>query len=91
VDSIRKRDPELDGTGSWAYGYTTPPIPALSGIDHDRRLPLLGIGKQDVHLTDIDAHVTAVTDLWIKHKGIKHSRLWYNRDFFCTHRSSPSR
>jgi hypothetical protein len=85
VHPVREGYSQLYGSGSWANVHAASAIPALAGIKHDRRLPLLRIRKEDVHLTDLDAQVAAVAALWFKRQGIEERGFWRDEHFLCPH------
>ena len=71
VSSLLQRPVECDSPGTGTITSTTTAIPALIGMQYDRRFTFLGIGYEYVYLADFYTGVAAVADIRIKnHLGV---------------------
>jgi hypothetical protein len=66
VPARLKRPVELDGPGTGAVDRTAAAVPALFGMQNDRRLPFLGMGYIDIDLADLDTYIASGTDVGIE-------------------------
>jgi len=57
---------EFDGSRLWADINTASVIPALSGVEDNRRTTLLWIRDQDIHLADFYTFITSAAQFRVK-------------------------
>ena len=78
-----EREVEFDGPGTGTIVCTAAAIPALLGMQDDRRLALLRMRNIDIDLACFDADVASVTYLRIEfHRIVRRRNIGKSKNFF---------